>query len=327
MPNIRREDPTSLAAALRVEQPDIAGSIDKGIALGWESKKNALQKRLAEAGLIKVTPSLQETGNISGVDLSQQNEIPLKSAIGLADQARRLNAPPKPQGPSQLQLDALAETIRHNKASESLSGDRNKSAPSKGQSETDKIVGKSYGEAALGGNVVTGQNLQDLENIAGDLTSGKVNTGGILGSLLPENAQRVVAKDLANTRQRIQTVVFPTLRLIMGAAFTAEEGQRVIAATFDTAQPSEVNAQRALRLKTVLQNQLALKKQALDYFGKNGTLQGYQLPGKLEVNADDIIGALNQQSAQGGVSDKESQEISKHLGFNLPSGAKITRIQ
>lgn len=162
-----------------------------------------------------------------------------------------------------------------------------------GEKAMDEAFGRYYAQQVQGGGATSSQNVADLSGVAADLTSGKIKTGGVAGTFLPESAQRVAAKDISDARQRIQTVVFPTLRQIMGAQFTENEGQRVINATFDSSQPPEINAARALRLQQILQKQLELRKQAIQYWEKHGTLTGYRLPFSIEgTSADEIIGQL-----------------------------------
>ena len=93
MPRIRPENPESLAQALQVNPPDIYGSFVQGQELARGHRMQDFQKKLQEAGLLAVTPSLQETGQKVGIDLSQQENVPLKDAILLANQARLLSKP------------------------------------------------------------------------------------------------------------------------------------------------------------------------------------------------------------------------------------------
>ena len=251
------------------------------------SRREAFQQKLKEAGIL----SGGEANTIAGqqiFDPSRQVTTDLAGTLGNIRNASR----PKPADPLvDLKQEELKSKIDLNKTrAGALKNKPTNAAISPGQKALDVAFGKQIAEDALSGNNAEGQvNETALQGVIKKLETGEVKTGGI-GGMLPIATQRFAAKKIADARQDVEKVIFPQLRAAMGAAFTQSEGERVINATFDSAQPSDVIANRLKRLLSVINTQRQVRNEAKDYFNKNGgTLAGFSGVGRLSRNADSLI--------------------------------------
>ena len=284
------------------------------------SRREAFQQKLKEAGIL----SGGEANIIAGqqiFDPSRQVTTDLAGTLGNIRNASR----PKPADPLvDLKQEELKSRIDLNKTrAGALKNKPTNAAISPGQKALDVAFGKQIAEDALSGNSAgERQNEGILDTVITGLKTGAVKTGGFSG-LLPESAQRAVAKPLANARQDVQRVIFPQLRQTMGAQFTEKEGERVLNATFDTAQEPAIIANRLEKLKAVIAEQNQVRRQAKEYFDKNGgSLAGFPRLNQLATSADSIINSITDQAptAAGAVPQVGGT-------FNGGKVTKVTRIE
>jgi hypothetical protein len=277
---------------------------DQGQAQTLEARKAAFQQKLAEAGII----SGKEANAVAGSPVFEEQR-PLQASIlgalsNLQNKSQPKSSEPKPMSEKdKAMLDLQKQKLDIQRQALSLkqkAAGPSSAATSPGQKALDTAFGKKAAEEALTGNSANDrQSQQILEGVAKDLESGKVVTGGLAGTLLPQKVQKVAAKGLTDARERVQRVIFPQLRQTMGAQFTEGEGNRVLDTTFNSAQPPEVNAQRIRRLQQVIQEQNAVKQAARLYFDTHGgSLAGFPQINQLNTSADDIINKVNGEGPQ-----------------------------
>ena len=246
-----------------------------------QGAKAVFQQKLIDAGIFKP----EELGSIPeslGLKLNPNRSLRQEFVNGL------INRAPKPQVVDPLEQRQKEAEIALTEAR--VKDLQNKPEPiSPGQKALDTKFGSVIATRLADGSTYNdSSNRKLIQGVVNDLKSGKVKTGGPRGSLIPERAQEIFAKDISNARQKIQSVIFKQLRLTMGAQFTEQEGQRVIKATFDSAQKPEVLAERLIRLQDVMGRQLKNMEAAEKYFNDhNGTLAGFT--GNVGLSADDIL--------------------------------------
>jgi len=155
----------------------------------------------------------------------------------------------------------------------------------KGQEAVDKAFAKEYGKFVIGGGFAdTEKGLSQLDEAVNILSSGENVTGTFMG--------RVPFQDFANpqgvrAKEYVEEVVQRNLRLILGAAFTEKEGDKLISRAFNPKLSESENIARIKRLSTSMKKALQQKQSAAQYFEKNGTLKGFA--GTVNITTDQII--------------------------------------
>lgn len=187
-----------------------------------------------------------------------------------------------------------------------------------GQEALDKAFAKEVGELDnQGGFATIDKSLKQLEK-AKTLFKSSDNVSGPIVGLLPKAARDVLVPESGRSQDAIQDVVMATLRPILGAQFTAEEGKRVVENTFNPRLPEKENLRRLELLQQTLKEQAAAKKASVDYFKKNGTLTGYEGPRPVS-NVDGIQSMLAEKA---GV---EIKEIKGKVYQKVPGGWALVK--
>ena len=122
--------------------------------------------------------------------------------------------------------------------------------------------------------VQAGLNVQELNAIADSLGQTDTATGPIIG-LLPKWARDIVTPGGASLQDRAERVIQGGLRATLGGQFTQAEGDRFLARAYNPRLSEEQNVQS---LRTIAREIAAIqldKPRALEYFQKNGTLEGF----------------------------------------------------
>jgi hypothetical protein len=118
-------------------------------------------------------------------------------------------------------------------------------------------------------------------NQAIDILQTKGPTGvlaGIADQTLPEWMSKWANPDATVARDAIRETVQQTLRATLGAQFTQQEGEGLMNRAFDINLDPKENIRRGRLLLDQIKT-IATNKQAMvDYFKKNGSLQGYAGP-------------------------------------------------
>jgi hypothetical protein len=155
-----------------------------------------------------------------------------------------------------------------------------------GQEAVDKKFADTYAEFVTGGAADAARQIGQLNEALVTLRTNKEITGPLVGAI-PENLQSFVVPEAAALRQTVQDVVQRSLKAILGSAFTQKDAEGLMARAFDPALKPEENTKRVERLLTQIDRANSDTQAAVDYFEKNGTLQGYQykFPTKAEFEA------------------------------------------
>jgi len=157
--------------------------------------------------------------------------------------------------------------------------------PSEAQKTVDSKFGEEYAAwVAGGGNADAMRQIAQLEEVQKRLLSGRDDiTGPIVGNL-PGFVANITNPTAVATREAIEEVVQRNLRLVLGAAFTEREGERLISRAFNPRLSEEENAKRVGRLLEQIRAGVEAKTSAAQYYEKYGTLKGWK--GKLPSLAD-----------------------------------------
>lgn len=232
--------------------------------------------------------------------------------INVAGLTSPVGMPQQPQvTPGQTMPQTLQQPMPSGTGAQVIS---RKSTP--GIEQMDKQFGKEWAQFnASGGFADTQKQINQIGGAIDELKTGKATTGGVSGyalSMLPEFAGKAIAPELAAVKQRVEDVVQRNLRAILGAQFTENEGNRLIARAFDPQLKPEENIYRLEMLQRQMMDAARAKQEAGAYFDQYGTLQGFR--GKVysatdfspEVLFGDVKPQSTDQTNSGGV---------KFLGF------------
>jgi hypothetical protein len=149
-----------------------------------------------------------------------------------------------------------------------------------GQEAVDKEFGKDvFSWMSGGGQDATAQIAQlsvvaqELEDIDAGILDKDLT--GMSVALTPEFVRVFTNPDSIDAKEQVQEVVQRNLRLILGAQFTREEGERLINRAYNDKLGEGRNAGRVRRLLLQMATGAQQKQAMVDYFNENGTLAGY----------------------------------------------------
>jgi hypothetical protein len=161
------------------------------------------------------------------------------------------------------------------------------------QEAIDKKFADGYLEWQSGGGADAAANIAQISTVLEQLEQGKPLTGPMIG-VQPDLLLNLTNPTAANAKEQVQEVVLRNLRVVLGAQFTAAEGNQLISRAFN---PNLTPQQNAARLRKLYQQMsvAAQQKQAMsEYYEANGTLKGYK--GK-QPNVNDFYKALEVRPA------------------------------
>lgn len=145
-----------------------------------------------------------------------------------------------------------------------------------GWTQIDKLFATDYNDLVSKGGLADAiKGVDQIQEVKGELTSGKNLTGALI-SMLPDSVRMRTNPESMNVQELLEEVVQRNLRVILGAQFTENEGRRLIARAYNPALKEEINAKRVGRLMESMQTALEAKLEAIQYFEKNQTLRGFQ---------------------------------------------------
>lgn len=146
---------------------------------------------------------------------------------------------------------------------------------SPGQKKVDEVFADTYAAFVSGGATDAAKQVTQLSGALKQLEQNKELTGPLIG-LMPETLQSFAAPEALAVKQTIQEVVQRNLRAVLGPAFTAKEGEALIARAFDPALGQQENVKRVRRLLEQIERANADTQAAVRFYEDNGTLQGFK---------------------------------------------------
>ena len=149
-------------------------------------------------------------------------------------------------------------------------------------------------------------NLENLIEKINILKEGEINVSGPGIGLLPDSAKGIFFPKAASYIGDIRDIVFQSLREKLGAQFTEREGDRLVAAAFNSYLDEDLNIARLERLYTTIVEAAKAKEEAISYFNENRTLKGYKSK-VLDFNS--IMNSMVQTADYDNMTDTELEEI------------------
>lgn len=184
---------------------------------------------------------------------------------------------------------------------------------SQGQLDVDKKFSDDIADFISGGAVKARANIDKLDGAIKALESpATVAASGPIVGLVPEKVRKPFTTDATMAIQKdIEQVVQESLKAILGAQFAQKEAEQLLSRSFDTSLSEEANAKRVKGLKAQLENALAARTAAVEYFQKHGTLAGskYIAPGNVPAEGADLDSGIAPDAAVPTIWTKPDEEV------------------
>lgn len=172
--------------------------------------------------------------------------------------------------------------------------------PTIGLSPAQKAVDTKYASEYIdwvqGGRADAAKSREQLGEALNTLRGSDSLTGPFIGRA-PDLVNEIFNPKAIPTKESVEEIVQRNLRLILGAQFTKEEGERLIARAYNMRQPEAENEKRVRRLLGQIASAAEAKESAAQYYEQNGTLVGWT--GSLPT-IEDFENALDDEGADQG---------------------------
>lgn len=162
-----------------------------------------------------------------------------------------------------------------------------------GQEAVDKKFAESYLDWQQGGGADSIANIAQIGTVLARLEKNQPLTGPMVG-IQPDFVLAITNPAAAGSMEQVQEVVQRNLRVILGAQFTAKEGESIIKRAYNPSLSPQENAARLRKLFQQMSVAAQQKQDMANYYEANGTLQGYK--GKMP-NVNDFYKALEVRQA------------------------------
>ena len=142
-------------------------------------------------------------------------------------------------------------------------------------------------------------------------------TGAMIG-LMPDAFNDIINPQASEVKEAVEEVVQRNLRLVLGAAFSQKEGERLINRAYNIRLSEEENKKRVDRLIKSIESAMKEKQAQARYFNENSTLKGYQFaPISIQSIERDAFGEnSNDPSAPASQATLDALEKKRQLRSN-----------
>ena len=321
---------TSLSQGLSAQQQtNSPNSIGGGLALGFnqasqdmKQSKEAYAKAKREIGLQAATLAMQNEKEATKYLDKSLYEL-AKASMGVGNTATAdiknyeyrnlLDPDAQAEWDKMKNQDPFTAYLLQKSKSE---GQREGSAPGGVDlSPTEKVIDENFGKIAaeytLKGAPQIQANLRNLSEKIAILEAGEMNVSGKGIGLMPDAVKGIFQPEAASFIGDIRDIVFQSLREKLGAQFTENEGNRLVAAAFNSYLSEEMNIARLQRLYTTIEEAARSKQDAINYFDENRTLQGYTAT---PIDFDSILSSLVDPTDFDSMTDEEIEGYYENAG-------------
>ena len=141
----------------------------------------------------------------------------------------------------------------------------------------DKTAGTALAKWDDSGRATVTSNITSLDSIVKGLEDGQIKTRGFIDALpfASDWARAIVNPKAQDAKNRVEGVIFQTLKETLGAQFTEKEGKRLVEASYNPMLSPEANAARLRDYSNGLKRAAAARESQMAYLKENKTLQGY----------------------------------------------------
>jgi hypothetical protein len=145
---------------------------------------------------------------------------------------------------------------------------------SPGFKKQDELFAQVAVDWKTGGGTDAIKQVSQLADVIDRIDAGESVSGGVQG-VTPDIVRAFTNPNALDAQETVEEVVQRNLRVILGAQFTAKEGEQLIRRAFNPRLSPEVNRRRLQRLFTQMEIAAQQKQEMVSYFDSNGTLSGY----------------------------------------------------
>lgn len=175
-------------------------------------------------------------------------------------------------------------------------------------------------EWRTGGGADALAQIVKIEDVIGRVDRGENISGGVTG-FAPDLLRAIVDPNAQDAKETVEDVVQRNLRVILGAQFTAAEGERLVARAFNPRLSPEVNRKRLQRLFTQMRLAAQQKQEMVDFFSTNGTLIGFN--GR-QPSLNDFYDAIDGAGETGSSAPADVPDLAKRYGITPEVWAGMT---
>jgi hypothetical protein len=196
-------------------------------------------------------------------------------------------APQEPEAIRTLRILANEPRLMQTQLAKSAAGATKITMPGGNLTPGQEAIDKKFAETYLdwttgGGSDVTAQ-LAQIKPVIDLLEQNKPITGvGV--AVQPDLLLAMTNPSALQSRQQIEEITQRNLKLLLGAQFTAKEGEQLIARAFNPQLPPAENAMRVRKLFMQMATAAEQKQAMVDYFEQEGSLRGFK--GRMPSVAD-----------------------------------------
>mgnify|MGYP003111347193 CR=1 FL=1 len=321
---------TSLSQGLSAQQQtNSPNSIGGGLALGFnqasqdmKQSKEAYAKAKREIGLQAATLAMQNEKEATKYLDKSLYEL-AKASMGVGNTATAdiknyeyrnlLDPDAQAEWDKMKNQDPFTAYLLQKSKSE---GQREGSAPGGVDlTPTEKVIDENFGKIAaeyvLNGAPQIQANLLNLSEKIRILEAGEINVSGKEIGLMSDSLKGIFQPEAASFIGDVRDIVFQSLREKLGAQFTENEGNRLVAAAFNSYLSEEMNIARLQRLYATIEEAARSKQDAINYFDENRTLQGYKAT---PINFDSILSSLVDPTDFDSMTDEEIEGYYENAG-------------
>ena len=264
-----------------------------------------IQETLQNPEFQQTEPVMDMTGNRFAQQFAGDSPEVQQLALNFM-QARQKDAP-KPMTPLQVQeynINAAKELREQTDFNE-----RNQN-PSENLSVGQETIDREFAKDLVDFNPADiNKGLTQLQEASARLggtakdEDGKViepeNLTGAMIGLMPDAFNDIFNPQASEVKEAVEEVVQRNLRLVLGAAFSQKEGERLINRAYNIRLSEKENKKRVDRLIKSIDGAMQQKQDQARYFNEKGTLKGYQFaPVSIEsIERDAFDGSTLQPSA------------------------------
>jgi hypothetical protein len=191
---------------------------------------------------------------------------------------------------------------------------------SPGFKKQDELFAQVAVDWKTGGGTDAIKQVSQLADVIDRIDAGESVSGGVQG-VTPDIVRAFTNPNALDAQETVEEVVQRNLRVILGAQFTAKEGEQLIRRAFNPRLSPEVNRRRLQRLFTQMEIAAQQKQEMVSYFDSNGTLSGYS--GR-QPTLSDFYTAIETEGAAPDTGVRLPVINSQAAYDALPSGAKYT---
>jgi hypothetical protein len=193
------------------------------------------------------------------------------------------------------------------------------------QEAVDKNWAGTLVEWADGGSSDFVKQMSQLDYAIGEMEKAVANPGSVElsgpgNNLFPGGLGRAqFGQHGLKVQQAVEEVAQRNLRAVLGPAFTAKEGEGLIARAYDPSMEEGENLKRVRRLYTQMNIAAQQKTDAMNYYNEHGSMMGYQ--GHIPTLAD-FEAALDDEDNEAAKASTPKPQGASTYG-SIPSAAQV----